>query len=143
MWEPVVVAATASGWPWPSKRAVTGCGLWGSLHALAIASIAAATAHQFRPTVRTTRLLQLDVCGNRGARTGPPAGSGTQPRQHRIAAPSPTWSTKSLLLLPRHSADAPQSGVAPASHRGGVGQASGLTAVIARANSRTQRSMRA
>src|SRR5256885_9663009 len=32
-------------------------------------------------------------------------------------SPSPTSSTKSLLLLRRHSADAPQSSVARASHR--------------------------
>src|SRR6266568_4515415 len=115
----VVVTSTASVLPSVSKSCGRCSGLCGSLHALATASIAAATAHQFRPTVRTTRLLQLDVCGKRGAKTGPPAGSGTQPTQHRIATPSPTWSTKSLLLLRRHSADAPQSGVPPASHRRG------------------------
>src|SRR2546427_13307527 len=32
-------------------------------------------------------------------------------------SPSPTWSTKSLLLLRRHGADTPHSGVAPPSHR--------------------------
>src|SRR5437660_10019057 len=113
----VVVASTASVAPSVSKSFGRDSGLCGSSHALAIASIAAATAHQFRPTVRTTRLLQLGVHRSRGARTGPPAGSGTQPTQHRIATPSPTWSTKSLLLLPRLGADTPQSGVAPASHR--------------------------
>src|SRR6266568_9553736 len=105
----VVVTSTASVAPSVSKAWGRDSGLCGSSHALAIASIAAATAHQFRPTVRTTRLLQLDVCGSRGARTGPPACSGTRPTQHRIATPSPTWSTKSLLLLRRHSADAPRS----------------------------------
>src|SRR2546422_6175170 len=113
----VVLTSTASVLPSVSKSCGRCSGLCGSLHALAIASIAAATAHQFRPTVRTTRLLQLGVHRSRGARTGPPAGSGTQPTQHRIATPSPTWSTKSLLLLRRHGADTPQSGVAPASHR--------------------------
>ena len=85
----MVVASTASVLPSVSKSCGRCSGLCGSLHALATASIAAATAHQFRPTVRTTGLLQLDVCGNGGAKTGPPAGSGTQPTQHRIATPSP------------------------------------------------------
>src|SRR2546422_6167062 len=86
----VVLTSTASVAPSVSKSCGRCSGLCGSLHALATASIAAATPHQVRPTVRTTRLLQLDVCGNRGARTGPPAGSGTQPTQHRIGTPSPT-----------------------------------------------------
>src|SRR5881396_739712 len=59
----VVLTSTASVAPSVSKSCGRCSGLCGSVHALATASIAAATAHQFRPTVRTTRLLQLDVCG--------------------------------------------------------------------------------
>src|SRR5947199_3366186 len=75
----VVVTSTASVLPSVSKSCGRCSGLCGSLHALATASIAAATAHEFRPTVRTTRLLQLDVCGKRGAKTGRPAGRRSQP----------------------------------------------------------------
>src|SRR5437660_4283784 len=80
----VVVASTASVLPSVSKSCGRCSGLCGSLHALATASIAAATAHQFRPTVRTTGLLQLDGCGNGGPNTGPATGHGTQPIQLRI-----------------------------------------------------------
>src|SRR5436309_7605480 len=112
----VVLTSTASVLPSVSKSCGRCSGLCGSLHALAIASIAAATAHQFRPTVSTTRLLQLGVHRSRGAKTRPPAGSGTQPTQAPYRDTLATWSTKSLLLLRRHSADTPQSGVAWASH---------------------------
>src|SRR5437016_8572322 len=117
MSEPVVMTVTSIALVGNEIPNALGFGLWGSLHAVAASSTTNAAAQPLRPTVRTTRLLQLGVHRSRGARTGPPACSGTQPTQHRIATPSPTWSTKSLLLLRRHCADTPQSGVAPASHR--------------------------
>src|SRR5947208_15608337 len=75
----VGVASTASVLPSVSKSCGRCSGLCGSLHALARASIAAATAHQFRPTVRTTGLLQLAGCANGAAQTAPLARSGLQP----------------------------------------------------------------
>src|SRR5213594_2655509 len=116
MSEPVVMTVTWIALVGNEIPNALGFGLRGSLHAVAANSATNAAAQPLRPTVRTTRLLQLGVRGRQGARTGPPLGSGTQPTQHYIATPSATWSTKSLLLLRRHSAGTPQSSVARASH---------------------------
>src|SRR5438552_9590993 len=72
MSEPVVVTVTASGWGC-GKRSAPSFGLWGSLHAVATTSVAAAPTHQLRPTLHRTGLLRLGVRGNVGAKTGPPS----------------------------------------------------------------------
>src|SRR6267154_3456678 len=53
-------------------KAEGGFGLWGSLHALATISVAAAAAHKLRPG-RNTGFLRLSVCGTIIAKSGPSA----------------------------------------------------------------------
>src|SRR5437879_13893414 len=73
MSEPEVLTATAIGAPSDGDSKASGFGLRESLHAVATTSVAAASVHQVRPTLRPTRLLRLGVRGNVGAKTGPPS----------------------------------------------------------------------
>src|SRR6266567_1710964 len=81
MSEPVVLTVTTSGQPCCSNRTESGLGLWGSLHALATISVAAATAHNLPPEVRTTRLLHLSVRANNDGKDRTVARPHSQPAE--------------------------------------------------------------
>src|SRR2546427_5129741 len=111
-------------------RAEGGFGLWGSLHALATISVAAATAHKVRPEVRSTRFLHVSVRANMMAKTGPPpvaTASQRRPgRTGRRVSRSPQageTAPQVVAAAPQQSSDPHPSGCRPAETPAGTAHA--------------------